>query len=303
MDHMLRVALTLSLLGLALPAAAQSGTLQVRVTDSAGRPTDGTVTLNGSGGRRSCRTVAGRCQLALPAGTWTATLVPVRDQAPPSSTVTVTPNRTAVLTLRTRPTTVVTGTVTGTQATAATRCTPNTPVVTTQTHTGTVTTRTNGTTTNPRTNPTTTRRTVTVQGTNGTQTGPRVVRTNPAVQQRTPPPPTTMTTTTTTYQGNTRAVTTRATSTASLRNLGQGNRVCVNGQVTDATGRPTDATLTVAQNGRVLGTVRSVAGRFTMYDLPPGQYQVTIAPARGGAALQTVRSIGNAVARWTVRTP
>lgn len=286
-----------AIVGFALPAAAQNGTLQVRVTDSAGRPTDGTVTLNGPGGRRSCRTRAGRCTVPLPAGTWTASLVPVRDQAPPPSQVTVRANRTATLTMRTRPTTVANTTrVDNRAATVTQRRTPNSPVVTTRTQTGAVTTRRTGTTTTPRGTTTTTRRTPTVtQRTTTTQTQPRVIQTNPAVQGRTPP---TTTRTTTTQMG----VQARAVTTTQTRNLGQGSRRCATGSIVDAAGRPTDATLTIVQNGRTLGTVRTVASRFSLFDLPPGQYQVRATPVRGGPDVHVVRSIGSAVARWTIQT-
>ena len=289
----MRFALVLSIVCFALPAAAQNGTLQVRVTDSAGRPIDGTVTLTGPGGRRSCRTRGGRCTVPLPAGSWTASLTPIREQAPPPSRVSVFPNRTAVLTLRTRPSTVANTTrVTGTQATVSRRRAPNTPVVTTGTQTGAVTTRrgTTTTTTQTGTTTTTTRRTGTVtRRANTTQTQPRVIQTNPAVQQRTP---------TATHQGTTP----RAVTTTTTRNLGQGNRRCATGSVVDSAGRPTDATLTVSQNGRVLGSVRSVASRFSLFDLPPGRYEVQATPVRGGPAVRMVLSIGNAVARWTIRT-
>lgn len=288
----MRFALALSIVCFALPAAAQNGTLQVRVTDSAGRPIDGTVALNGPGGRRSCRTRAGRCTVPLPAGTWTASLTPIREQAPPPSQITIRANRTATLTMRTRPTTVASTTrVNGTQATVTRRRGPDTPVVTTGTQTGAVTTRRNGTTTTRTGTTTTTTRQAgtTTRRVNTTQTQPRVIQTNPAVQGRTP---------TTTQQG----VAPRAVTTTSTRNLGQGTRQCATGSVVDSAGRPTDATLTVLQNGRVMGTVRSVASRFSVFDLPPGRYEVRATPVRGGPAVQMVLSIGNAVARWTIRT-
>jgi hypothetical protein len=80
--------IALILLGIPSLAAAQA-TLQIRLSDSAGRPVDGTVTLTGPGQVRRCVTTAGRCTLTAPAGSYTATVAPRRGTAPPARPVTV----------------------------------------------------------------------------------------------------------------------------------------------------------------------------------------------------------------------
>jgi hypothetical protein len=64
--------------------------------------------------------------------------------------------------------------------------------------------------------------------------------------------------------------------------------VCAQGNVTDSLGRPADATVTVARDGATLGTVRSVAGRFSM-------------SARDGSVAQQTLDLGPDVARVVVR--
>jgi len=64
--------------------------------------------------------------------------------------------------------------------------------------------------------------------------------------------------------------------------------MCAQGQVLDAAGRPVDATLSFTSGGRSLGQVRTTAGRFSLFDLLPGAYSVSITPTRGGATRANV---------------
>lgn len=85
------------------PAAQAGNQVNVHVVDSVGRPMDGTVTLTGQAGSGSCRTVAARCSVSVPAGTYTATLVPVRELPPPPITVQVQVGGVAQIVLRSIP--------------------------------------------------------------------------------------------------------------------------------------------------------------------------------------------------------
>ncbi|MCB9601972.1 MAG: hypothetical protein H6720_16765 [Sandaracinus sp.] len=69
----------------------------------------------------------------------------------------------------------------------------------------------------------------------------------------------------------------------------------------DSAGRPADATVTVSRDGTTLGTVRSVAGRFSMFDLPPGRYALRAVAARDGRVTQQTLDLGADVARVVVR--
>ncbi|GMU80078.1 MAG: hypothetical protein AMXMBFR46_28630 [Acidimicrobiia bacterium] len=89
--------------------------------------------------------------------------------------------------------------------------------------------------------------------------------------------------------------------TATTRDLGRGSRVCAQGSVTDSLGRPADATVTVTRDGATLGTVRSVAGRFSMFDLPPGRYALRAVSARDGSVAQQTLDLGPDIARVVVR--
>lgn len=59
-------------------------TIQVRIYDTAGRPIDGTVTMNRQGYRPfTCRSVGGRCQITgVPVATYFVSVAPVRGLAP-----------------------------------------------------------------------------------------------------------------------------------------------------------------------------------------------------------------------------
>jgi hypothetical protein len=105
MSFALRPALVTAVVGLAQakPAAAHADSrVNVQVVDSVGRPMDGTVTFTGPV-VRSCRTVAARCSLDVPAGLYTATLVPVRERPNAPQPVTVRPGGVAQVVLRSAP--------------------------------------------------------------------------------------------------------------------------------------------------------------------------------------------------------
>jgi len=82
------------------PTASTGSQVNCAVVDSIGRPMDGTVTLTGQPGTRSCRTVAGRCTLNAPPGTYSATLAPVREGPPPPTSVVVGSGGVAQIVLR-----------------------------------------------------------------------------------------------------------------------------------------------------------------------------------------------------------
>ncbi|MCA9614744.1 MAG: carboxypeptidase regulatory-like domain-containing protein [Myxococcales bacterium] len=272
-------------------SAQTTGTVQVRVVDSAGRPLDGTVTFRAGNATQTCRTVASRCSIALPPGTWSAEVAPTRESSAGPLQVAVRAGVVASVTFRTRPATTPTTTAVVTTATGASTVAPATTTTTATVRTPVVqTAATNGVqrTTRPRTSLRTTPRATatapvaTSTATNGVATNavspvattPRIVTTAPA------------TTTTTVDTG---------------RNLGTGTRVCAQGSVMDSAGRPADATVTVSRDGTTLGTVRSVAGRFSMFDLPPGRYALRAVAARDGRVTQQTLDLGADVARVVVR--
>lgn len=217
---------------------AQEASVRVQVSDSAGRPVDGTVTLTDAGRRvtRRCTTVAGRCTLAAPAGSYQATLAPLRGQAPPARPVSVPTTGSINLALRAL----------------------DAPASTTTPRTGT------------------------------TQTGSTSASSGGS-------PSTSGSTSSAT------ASTSPSTSTASsARNLSSGRTLAAQGQITDSAGRPADATLTVKRGTQTVGTARSTAGRFSLYDLSAGSYTIQAAGVRGGTGGATV-SIGSGVARPNIR--
>lgn len=99
--------------------------------------------------------------------------------------------------------------------------------------------------------------------------------------------------TTTQSQGTTPA-------TANLRNLSTGQRMLVQGSVLDPAGRLTNATITLEQNGRAMGTAKCVGGRFAMYDLAAGTYRVVAVGANGVRATANL-TVAAAVLRPTLR--
>jgi hypothetical protein len=311
---MKHIALAVSLVAAASSAghAQPTGTVQVRVVDSAGRPLDGTVTFRSGNTTLQCRTVASRCSIGLAAGTWSADVAPTRESSPGAQTVAVQAGSVASLTFRTRAAATTTATTTA-APTATTRTTTTTTTATTRTTTATtatptvranvqpsvgtavapsvtapgvrtVTPSTATTATSPSTAPRATAPGVTATAPGVVTTAPGVTAVSPTVAPRV------VTTTTTT-----------PSTTATTRDLGRGTRVCAQGSVTDSLGRPADATVTVTRDGTTLGTVRSVAGRFSMFDLPPGRYALRAVSARDGSVAQQTLDLGPDVARVVVR--
>jgi len=84
------------------------------------------------------------------------------------------------------------------------------------------------------------------------------------------------------------------------RNLGLGSKLVAQGRVVDNVGRPTDATISVYRGSTLVGTVRSIAGRFSIFDLAPSAYSYRAAGVRGGAATGAFASNGS-VSSLTVR--
>ena len=297
---------------LSFPAlAAADASIAVRLIDAEGRPVDGTVTLQKSGVTRSCRTTAARCTVTAPAGSYTVTMRPVRGSAPPPRSFTVPASGSISLALTAGPATTATSTTAVSTAQPAVRAGTTTA---TRTTSGTPVTRATSGSASPvaRATRTTARR--------ATRVRPGSVTTRP-VGVATPgvrgiPTPSTGTSpgdgttsggssTTTARPATTTATTTAVaqhTDTAAARNLSTGRALSVQGTVLDAAGRPTDAALTVRRAGSVVGTARTTAGRFSLYDLPAATYEVTLSSSRGtnGTGRFTV---GSATSRVTLRVP
>lgn len=279
-----------AMVGLLLAApgvASADGTVQVQVTDAEGRPLDGSVTLRGPT-TRSCRTMAGRCTLSLPGGTYTATLAPVRGGAPPARSVRVPASGVISLPLR---------------ATTATAATPVTArPVQTSAAPGTTTARRPPGGTPALGGPRIVTRPATQQPVRPTTTAPgarpAVVRTgggvttSPGVTPVRPP----------SSQPAARPTTTRAVPVMMGRNLASGSRIVCQGSIQDSAGRPTDATITVSSGATVVGSISSTAGRFTIYDLSPGTYALSIRSTRGTTTSATMRLTGG-VDRMVLRVP
>lgn len=313
---------------LSLPAVAfADGRVSVRLTDSAGRPIDAQVTLSGQGVTRGCRTVGSRCTISVPAGSYTASIRPTREGAPPARRISVQEGRTVTLSARTQATRTA-NTALRAQPAGTVRARPATVRPTTSGRPATVRTtsvRTTGSRpmvvgARPSARATTVRATPQVQRTptvyrGGTRTNTRV---QPRATASRPQPQVTGTRRTATTaspfvtaspgaarpsaRATATAGPTQTAGTVRARNLASGARLCVQGQVMDGAGRPADATLTVSQGGRVVGSVRSVAGRFSMFDLAPGGYQMTVQSARGGSSNASL-NVSGGTSRIVVRVP
>jgi hypothetical protein len=298
-------------------ALAQStGTVQVRVIDSAGRPLDGTVTFRSGNATQTCRTVASRCSIALAPGSWSADVAPAREASSGAQTLSVRAGSVASVTFRTRAasapaatTTVATTPTVRTTTTTPTVRTTTTPTVrttttpTVRTTTPTIRTAPGVTTTTPTVATTPTVTTPRATGVTRT-TQPRIV-TAPGVRTTTPASTQVQATTTPRIVATAPASTSVGTTTPATpepgRDLSRGSRVCAQGTVSDAAGRPADATVTVSRDGAVVGTVRSVAGRFSMFDLPPGRYVLRAVAARDARVVEQSLALGAEVARVVVR--
>lgn len=62
----------------------------------------------------------------------------------------------------------------------------------------------------------------------------------------------------------------------SSTNIGSGSRIVVQGTVTTSRGTPASGTIEVRRNGRSIGSVRITSGRYSIYDLSPGSYQLVL---------------------------
>ncbi len=274
-------------------ALAQVVTVTVRVVDSVGRPADGTVTLRGPS-VATCRTVAGRCQLRVPPGSWTATLIPVRDleDAPSPRRLQLGAGSTTI-TLRTvaRAATPPVQFSGRTSAAVRSRTPASTPPRLAPAPRGTTVNRAAGPATAP----------AAVRATRATSTGRPVVvarrPTGPGLQAA-------ARTTRSAPRGPSVMAAERPAVVAhpsSGRDLSQGRRLSAQATMLDAQGRPTDATLTLRQGTALVGTARSVAGRVALYDVAPGTYQVTARFARTAHVQRRTVTIGSAAARLTFR--
>ncbi len=250
---------TATILGsiLAPTLALAQASVQFRITDSAGRPLDGRVTMTGQPGTLGCSTTASRCTVVATAGTYTVTVAPVREAAPAPRTLVVPPSGALTVAFATRP-------ASGAALVGA----------------GAVRTAVRPVTATPL------------------STGVRVVT-------PTPTPTATGTTTggTPTATATATRVTTTSTAYVAVRSLGSGRTLVVQGSVMDTAGRPVDATITVSGSGGTVGSVSSTAGRFSMFDLPPGTYTFASRSTRGTTANMTVTLAAGTVSRLTVRVP
>lgn len=84
------------------------------------------------------------------------------------------------------------------------------------------------------------------------------------------------------------------------RDLSRGSRVVAQGRVIDSAGRPTDATVSVYRGSTQVGVVRSVAGRFSIFDLAPSSYTFRATGARGGTSSGAF-AINGSISNFTVR--
>jgi hypothetical protein len=109
----------------------------------------------------------------------------------------------------------------------------------------------------------------------------------------TTPPPQPKPPVTTTAQGV-------ATGTPPLRDVSRGTRMLVQGSVLDPAGRLTNATISLQQNGRAVAQTKCVGGRFAMFDLTAGTYDV-LAIATNGTRATTRITVGTALLRPTLR--
>ena len=78
------------------------------------------------------------------------------------------------------------------------------------------------------------------------------------------------------------------TKSVSARQLSTGSRLVVQGTATDRAGTPVAGSIEVRRGTTFIGTARVVTGRFTIFDLPPGTYTLTLREQSGGRATRTV---------------
>ena len=88
----------------------------------------------------------------------------------------------------------------------------------------------------------------------------------------------------------------------STRNLGRGIRLAAHGQVQDTVGRPKDATVRVFRGDEEIGYATTTVGRFSLFDLRDGEYQLQATTARGSSPKRTFE-IRPGIPRITVVAP
>jgi hypothetical protein len=64
------------------------------------------------------------------------------------------------------------------------------------------------------------------------------------------------------------------------RNLGKGKRITMRGRTIDARGRILDGIITVKKNRKIIGKVYTKNGRYRIYDLSPGRYELLFVSTR-----------------------
>jgi len=116
----------------------------------------------------------------------------------------------------------------------------------------------------------------------------------PATAPVPPPAPAPKPTTTTQPQEVSPAAPTR------LRDVSRGRRLAVQGSVLDQSGRLTNATITLQQKGRAVAQTTCVGGRFAMYDLASGTYDV-VAVAPSGTRATSRLKVKTKLLRPTLR--
>jgi hypothetical protein len=84
--------------------------------------------------------------------------------------------------------------------------------------------------------------------------------------------------------------------------LGAGRRLAAQGQVVDAAGRPMDGVIRVYRDSTEIGYVTTVAGRFSLFDLPRGEYRA-VCRGRGGAETARRFTIGSSIIRLSILVP
>lgn len=99
---------------------------------------------------------------------------------------------------------------------------------------------------------------------------------------------------------STQAAAVPATRAPRLRDLSKGRRLRVQGAVYDHSGRLINATITLERAGHAIGHARCIGGRFAMYDLSTGTYDVVATSPNGVRATARV-NVGTAVVRPTLR--
>jgi hypothetical protein len=70
--------------------------------------------------------------------------------------------------------------------------------------------------------------------------------------------------------------------------LTSGSRMVIQGTATTTRGTPAPGRIDVYQGGRRMGYTNAVSGRYTVYDLPRGDYRMVFRPTSGGESSRNV---------------